>query len=214
MDYFVKPMIYVSADTTFNLYYFKVNRKVKWEKGYLMLIIQDLWKNNIPILAVYIFTFALIFHIKPFNLGPSTAFSTISSANLKILLLLFLSPLVFHQAHFLCTHLGKHQDSLFLFHGLMFSTSALAFSHWILIHSTQLPLFPQQISFPLRAFARENNDKLTWRWQLFDELWKRDKLWYKMTLKNESCCQRSGGAPGWTKPLSRRKTTSPLKLKV
>ena len=63
--------------------------------------------------------------------------------------LLFHNSLEFCRAYFLCFKLGKHQNLLLLFRRLIFSTSALAFSHRTLIHSTQLLLFQQQISFPL-----------------------------------------------------------------
>jgi hypothetical protein len=48
----------------------------------------------------------------------------------------------------------------FAFYKLIFSISALTFSHRTLIHSTQLPLFPQQSSFSLRALAEGNNATL------------------------------------------------------
>ncbi len=66
---------------------------------------------------------------------------------------LSLNPLAFRRANFLRTQLDKHQDSLLLFCGLIFSTSAQAFSHRTLIHNTQLLLFQQQVCFPLHAFA-------------------------------------------------------------
>ena len=68
---------------------------------------------------------------------------------------LFLNPLVFRQAYFFNTHLGKHQDLLLLFHRLMFSTSALAFSHRTLMHNTQFPFFQQGIYFPLIALKKK-----------------------------------------------------------
>ena len=88
-------------------------------------------------------------------------FSVLNRANIKISLLLFLNPLAYRRAYFLCDQLGKRQTPLLLFLRLIFSTSTLAFSHQTLIHSTQFPLFQQQISFPLHAFAEGYNKGLT-----------------------------------------------------
>jgi hypothetical protein len=82
-----------------------------------------------------------------------TSFFALNYANFRVPLLLFLDSLVFRRTYFHHTQLSKHQTPLLLFYRLIFSTSALDFSHQTLIHSTQFSLFPQQFSFPLRAFA-------------------------------------------------------------
>jgi hypothetical protein len=43
------------------------------------------------------------------------SFSALNFANIKILFLLFLKPLAYSRAYFLCIQLGKHQNLLFLF---------------------------------------------------------------------------------------------------
>ncbi len=85
------------------------------------------------------------------------SFSALSLVNIRISLLLFPKPLAYYQAYFLRTELGKHRNLLFLFRRFIFSTSALAFSHRTLIHSTQLPLFQHKVFFPLHAFAEGYN---------------------------------------------------------
>jgi hypothetical protein len=76
-------------------------------------------------------------------------FSTLSLVSIKILLLLFPKPLEYCRAYFLRNQLGKYRNPLLLFRRLIFSTSALDFSHQTLIHSTQILLFQQQFYFPL-----------------------------------------------------------------
>ena len=88
-------------------------------------------------------------------------FSAISFANIRISLLLFLNPLAFRRAYFLRTHFGKYQDSLLLFHRLIFSTSALAFSYRTLIHSTQFRSFNNRFLFHFLFSKTENNAKIT-----------------------------------------------------
>ena len=89
------------------------------------------------------------------------SFSALSLVNIRISLLLFPKPLAYCRAYFFRTQLGKHRNLLLLFRRLIFSTSALAFSHRTLIHSTQLPFFQHQISFPLLTFAEGYNALFT-----------------------------------------------------
>jgi hypothetical protein len=61
--------------------------------------------------------------------------------------LLFPKHLAYYRAYFLHSKPGNYRNPLLLFRRLMFSTSALAFSHQTLIHSTQLSLFQYQLFF-------------------------------------------------------------------
>ena len=85
------------------------------------------------------------------------SFSALSLVNIRIPLLIFPKPLAYCRVYFLRTQLGKHRNLLLIFCRLIFSTSALDFSHRTLNHSTQLLLFLQQIYFPLFAFAEGYN---------------------------------------------------------